>query len=128
MRRLKIRNRGVANDPRDSRKEDKLIMGRRVSIEIDERENEVRSEVYGKILNKGKQKVSMRPTNRAIVRQRMKNKCHHHVKERRTFLQSLSKGCFDGHPKMKVSHKREKRVHLWTQSADKTRTIGVIRM
>ena len=29
----------------------------------------------------------------------MENKCHHHVKESRTFLQSLSKGCFNGHPK-----------------------------
>ena len=53
MRRLKIRNRGVANDPRDSKRKDKLITGRRVSIDIDERENEVRREVYGKILNEG---------------------------------------------------------------------------
>ena len=53
MRRLKIRNRGVANDPRDSTRKDKLITSRRVSIDIDERENEVRSEVYGKILNEG---------------------------------------------------------------------------
>ena len=53
MRRLKIRNRGVANDPRDSKRKDKLIMGHRVSIDIEERENEVRREVYGKILNEG---------------------------------------------------------------------------
>ena len=53
MRRLKIRNRGVANDPHDSKRKDKLITGRRVSIDIDERENEVRREVYGKILNEG---------------------------------------------------------------------------
>ena len=33
-------------------------------------------------------------------------------------LQSLSKGCFDDHPKKKVSHKRETRVHLWTLSSD----------
>ena len=33
-------------------------------------------------------------------------------------LQSLSKGCFNGHPKKKVSHKRESRVYLWTQSTD----------
>ena len=33
-------------------------------------------------------------------------------------LQSPSKGYFDSHPKMKVSHKRETRVRLWTQSAD----------
>ena len=36
-----------------SRREDKLITSRRVSIDIDERENEVRKEVYGKILNEG---------------------------------------------------------------------------
>ena len=53
MRRLKIRNRGVANDPRDSKRKDKLITGRRVSIDIEERENEVRRAVYGKILNEG---------------------------------------------------------------------------
>ena len=53
MRRLKIRNRGVANDPRDSKRKDKLITGRRVSIDIEERENEVRRALYGKILNEG---------------------------------------------------------------------------
>ena len=53
MRRLKIRNRGVANDPCDSKRKDKLITGRRVSIDIEERENEVRRALYGKILNEG---------------------------------------------------------------------------
>ena len=33
-------------------------------------------------------------------------------------LQSPSMKCFDGHPKMKVSYKRERRVCLWTQSTD----------
>ena len=69
------------NDPCDSRRKDKLITGHRVSIDIDEKENEVRREVYGKILSEGKQKASMRLGNRVIVRQRMKNECHHHVKE-----------------------------------------------
>ena len=51
--RLEIRDREVVNDLRDSRRKDKLITGRCVSINIDERENEVRKEVYGKILNEG---------------------------------------------------------------------------
>ena len=33
-------------------------------------------------------------------------------------LQSPSKRCFDGHPKIKVSYKRKTRVRLWTHSAD----------
>ena len=32
-------------------------------------------------------------------------------------LQSPSIRCFDGHPMMKVSHKRETRIRFWTQSA-----------
>ena len=74
MRRLEIRDRGVANDPHDSRRKD-----------INERENEVKREVYGKILNEGKQKASTSLGNRVIVRQRMKNECYHHVKEPRPF-------------------------------------------
>ena len=73
MRRLKIRNRGVANDPHDSKRKDKLITGRHISIDINKRENEVRREVCG---------------NRVIVRQRMKNECHHHVKEPQTFCKA----------------------------------------
>ena len=46
----------MVNDIRDSRMKNKLIMGCRVSIDIDERKNEVRREVYGKILNEGKKK------------------------------------------------------------------------
>ena len=38
---LRIRNRGMANDPRDSRRKDKLITGCCVSINIYEREKEV---------------------------------------------------------------------------------------
>ena len=71
----------MTNDPRDSRRENKLITSYCISIDIDERENEVRMKVYGKVLNEGKQKVSTRLGNGVIVRQRMENKCHHHVKE-----------------------------------------------
>ena len=38
VRRLGIRDRGVANDPRDSRRKDKLITSHRISISIHERE------------------------------------------------------------------------------------------
>ena len=40
--RLEIGDRGMANDPRDSRKKDKFITGRRVLIDIYKGENEVR--------------------------------------------------------------------------------------
>ena len=33
-------------------------------------------------------------------------------------LQSSRKGCFDGYPKMKVSHERETEARLWAQSSD----------
>ena len=58
----------MVNDPCDSRRKDKLITSRCVSIDIDEKENEVRREVYGKILSEGKQKASMRLGNKVIVR------------------------------------------------------------
>ena len=63
-------------------------MGHYISIDINERENEVRMKVYGKVLNKGKQKVSTRLGNGVIVRQGMENKCHHHVKEPWTFCKA----------------------------------------
>ena len=54
VKRLGIRDRGVANDPRDSRRKDKLITGRCISVNIHERENEMRGKVYSKDLNEGK--------------------------------------------------------------------------
>ena len=54
VRRFGIRDRGVANDSCDSRRKDKLITGRRISINIHERENEMRGKVYSKVLNEGK--------------------------------------------------------------------------
>ena len=82
----------MANDPRDSRRKDKLITGHRVFINIDKRENEVRREVFGKI--PGKKKASMKLGNGVIVRQRMKNKCHHQVKEPRTFCEDRAWSVF----------------------------------
>ena len=50
VRRLGIGNRCVANDPHDSRRENKLIIGRRILIDIYKGEYEVREKVNGKPL------------------------------------------------------------------------------
>ena len=78
----------MANDPRDSRKKDKLITGRCILVDIYKGENEMRGKVYKKVLNEGKQKSSTRLGNRVIVRQGMKNKCHHHIQELQTFCKA----------------------------------------
>ena len=56
MSRLEIRDRGVANDPRDSRMKDKLIMSCRILIDIYKREYEMREKVDSKVLNEGQKK------------------------------------------------------------------------
>ena len=53
VRKLRIRDRKMAYDSRDSRRENELIMGWRVLININERENEVRRKVYSEVLNEG---------------------------------------------------------------------------
>ena len=68
MSKLGIRDRGMANDPCDSRRKDKLITGWHIFIEIYKGENEVRGKVYSKVFDEGKQKASMRLGNRVIVR------------------------------------------------------------
>ena len=81
MNRLMIGDRGIANDPRDSRRKDKLI-------DFYKGENEMRGKVYSKILKEAKQKVSTRLGNGVIVRQGMENKCHHYIQELRTFCKA----------------------------------------
>ena len=49
----------MANDPRDSRRKDKLITSRRILIDIYKGENEMRGKVYKKVLKEGKQKSSL---------------------------------------------------------------------
>ena len=56
MNRLEIGDRGVANDPCDSIRKDKLIMSLHILIDIYKGENEVGGKVYSKVLNEGKQK------------------------------------------------------------------------
>ena len=46
----------MANDLRDSRRENKLITGRRIPIDIYKGEYEMRRKVNGKPLKEGKQK------------------------------------------------------------------------
>ena len=58
----------MVNDPRDRRRKNKLITGHRIPIDIDERENEGRREVFGKVLNERQQKASTRLSNRIMVR------------------------------------------------------------
>ena len=58
----------MVNDPRDRRRKNKFIIGRRIPIDIDERENEGRREVFGKVLNERQQKASTRLSNRIMVR------------------------------------------------------------
>ena len=69
--RLEIGNRGMANDPRDSRRKDKLITGCRILIDIYKGKYEVKGKVNSEVLNEGQQKLSMRLSNRIIVRQEM---------------------------------------------------------
>ena len=44
----------MTNDPRDSQRENEFIMGHCISINIHERENEMREKIYSKVLNEGK--------------------------------------------------------------------------
>ena len=81
MNRLVIGDRGIANDPHDSRRKDKLITGHYILVDFYKGENEIRGKVYSKILKEAKQKVSTRLGNGVIVRQGMENKCHHHIQE-----------------------------------------------
>ena len=71
---------------------DKLITGRRILININDGSNEVRGEVYRKILKEGQKKSSTRLYDRFIVRQWSKNKCPHHIKESWTFCKARAWG------------------------------------
>ena len=55
MSRLGIRDRGVANDSRDSKRKDKLITGHHILIDIYKGEYEVRGKVYSKVRDEGQQ-------------------------------------------------------------------------
>ena len=71
VRRLRKRDRGVANDPRDSIRKNMFITGRCILIDIYKGKYEMRGKVNGKVLDEEQQKVSTRLSNRIIVRQGM---------------------------------------------------------
>ena len=50
VRRLWNRDRKIANDPRDSRRKNKLITGHRIPIDINDSNDEVRNRVYNEVL------------------------------------------------------------------------------
>ena len=53
VRRLRNRDRKMANDLHDSRREKELITSCPIPIDIDKRENEVRRKVYREVLDEG---------------------------------------------------------------------------
>ena len=54
-------------------------------MDVYDRKNKVRRKIYSKMLKKGQQKSSTRLSDKVIVRKRVKNKCHDHVKKPRAF-------------------------------------------
>ena len=60
-------------------------MGRHFLVDIEDRSDEMKREINREVLKKGQKKASMRLSDRVIVRQWSKSKCHHHVKESRAF-------------------------------------------
>ena len=88
VNKLKIGNRGMANDPCDSIRKDKLITSHHILIDIYKGENEVGGKVYSKVLNEGKQNTSTRLGNGVILRQGLEKKCHYHIKEPQTFCKA----------------------------------------
>ena len=54
-------------------------------MNIYNRQNEMRREIYSKMLKKRLQKLSTRLCDGVVVREWMQNKGHHHVYESRTF-------------------------------------------
>ena len=67
--RIKNEDGKIAKDLHDSRRKDELITGRHILIDIKDRSDEVRGEVYRKILKEGQKKSSTRLCDRVIVRQ-----------------------------------------------------------
>ena len=68
-RRERNRNGEVLKDPRDSRRKDELITSSGILIDINNRCDEMRGKINGKILHQRKKKTSMRLSDGVIVRQ-----------------------------------------------------------
>ena len=82
----------MLKDPHDSRRKDELIMGSSVLIHINDRCDEVRGKVDGKILHQRKKEMSMRLSDGVIMRQWCESEFHHHVKESRAFCKTQAWG------------------------------------
>ena len=91
-RREKNRNGEVLKDLRDCRRKDELITGSSVLIHINDKCDEVRGKVDGKILHQRKKKTSMRLNDGVIVRQWCESECHHRVKKSWAFCKSQAWG------------------------------------
>ena len=57
-------------------------------MDIYDRKNKVRREIYSKMLKKGQQKPSTKLYDRVIMKERVENKCHDHVQKPRAFCKA----------------------------------------
>ena len=94
IRRIRNGDEEMAKVPCDSWRKDELITGHRILIDIDDKCDEVKGKVYREVLKKRQKKASTRLCDRVIVRQWNKSKCHHHIKESRTFCKAQAWGVF----------------------------------
>ena len=116
----------MAKEPHDSKRKNELIMGHRILIDIYKGEYKIRREINRKILNEGLQKSSMRLCNGVIVRRQMKNECHHHVQEPRTFCKGKARGVLTA-----TSRRRcltEERREFFFGYSPQTIIVRVVRM
>ena len=74
--------------PRDRRRKDELITSSGILIDINNRCDEMRGKINGKILHQRKKKTCMWLNDGVIVRQWCESECHHHVKESRAFCKT----------------------------------------
>ena len=61
----------MTQNPRDSERKDELITGRRIQMNIYNRQNEMRGKIYSEMLKKRQQKSSTRLCVGVIVRKMM---------------------------------------------------------
>ena len=101
-------------------------MGSSILIHIQNICDKLRGKVYRKILKKRQKKASMRLSNRVIMSQRSKSKCHHHVKEPRAFGKAQAWGVLLTTPCGRCLTKT--RQKLVSGHSPKTFTTGVVKM
>ena len=74
--------------PRDRRRKDELITSSGILIDINNKCDEMRGKINGKILHQRKKKTCMWLNDGVIVRQWCESECHHHVKESQAFCKT----------------------------------------